>query len=103
MKYLMLLLSALLALTGCAKFHDTNISVWSEIWWIPWVVGIIAAICWYKVYLASRSGSGRYKDGTSAWEDTSGKAPVYKTWFFVVAVVLTLGVIAMIIGVYGSR
>jgi hypothetical protein len=103
MKQLSALFVTVVSLTGCAKLRGTNTSIWSEIFWIPWLLGIIAAVCWYKVYKAYKSGSGYYKDGTNEWVDTKGKGPVYKTWFFVVAVVLTLAVIAMIIGVYGSR
>lgn len=95
--------AATLSVSGCGKFRGTNTSIWSEIWWIPWVAGVIAAFCWYKTIQAARSGAGRYEKGTSKWVDEGGKAPWYKTWYFIVAAVLTAGIIAMVIGVSGSR
>jgi hypothetical protein len=80
-----LLLAVTLILPGCAKFHDSKTSVWSEIWWIPWVAGIVAAWCIYKGYQEYK----RYKK--------------IDKWYAVLSVVLILGIIAMIIGVYNSK
>lgn len=84
-KALVLLCAAIITLMGCAKIHGTNTSVWSEIFWIPWVLGIVSAFAWYKA-ITIKKKVGR-------WDK----------WYVFLGIVLPIAIIVMIIGVYGSR
>ena len=67
-QFILLLLSALLFLTGCTDFKDTpGKSVWSEgLWLLPWVTGLGAAACAYKFGSAYKKYSDYKKAGNKA-------------------------------------
>lgn len=90
--FMLLMLSAMLFLTGCADFHDEpGKSVWSEGGWLVFWIPFLGAL-WFLSLGYRGSQSPAMKNG----RQIADKTPITKVWKFwlgVVLVAVSIGVV----------
>lgn len=95
MKKFLFFLIAAFALTGCGKFHGTDVSIWSDgVWLIPGLLFGGALYSLYRAFLASKQPT---EQQTPGWYKTYAPLPFWKQKPFIYFIILVLVGIGVVI------